>query len=171
MSEPRILGLDPSLKSLGVCFPDGSTRALVPPESWANVRKVAFHERHLLEILEQVKPQIVSLEDYTRQRNSNVTIQLAELGGVIRLMLHKLGHRVAFVNPSTLKSYVTGKRDKKILTKLITDEANRNFSTDDEADAWALAGMAYDAYGFPWFRVPEKQRLALKKVKWPALGY
>jgi len=171
MTEPRILGLDPSLKSFGVCYPDGSTRTLEPPEKWPNVRKVGFHQQHLGAILDEVKPQIVALEDYTRQRNSASTIQLAELGGVVRLLLHQKGYRCAFINPSTLKSYVTGKRAKEELTKAITDHANRTFPTSDEADAWALAGMASDAYGFPWYRVPDKQRQALKKVKWPALGY
>ena len=169
-SEPRILGIDPSLTSLGICFPDGSTRAIVP-KGLAGMARIALHKRELTAVLNDVRPQIVAVEDYTRQRKSSVTIQLAELGGVLRLLLWELGYRVAFVNPSTLKSYVTGKRDKEVLTKFITHEANRTFLTNDEADAWAIVGMTSDAYGFPWFLVPDKQRKALKNVKWPALGY
>lgn len=169
MTEPRILGIDPSLTSLGICFPDGSTRAIVP-KGLTGIPRIALHKRELTAVLHQVRPQLVAVEDYTRQMDSAVTIQLAELGGVLRLLLWELGYRAAFINPSTLKSYLGAGRKKKDVTDFITDQANRTFLTDDESDAWAVAAMASHAYGSPWIHTNEKQREFLKNVRWPALG-
>lgn len=168
MNPLKILGIDPSLTSLGLCYPDGSTRAHVP-KKLIGMPRIAFHKEKLSAVLDQVQPHIIAIEDYTRQKNSKVTIQLAELGGVLRLLLWEKGYyRVAFINPMTLKGYIGAGKAKENVTEFISDQANRIFETDDESDAWAVAAMAYEAYGDPWIRTEEKQREFLQSVKWPA---
>jgi crossover junction endodeoxyribonuclease RuvC len=105
----------------------------------------------------------------------DTTIQLAELHGVVKQWLYQLRFRYCRVHPAQLKQYAVGKGSGVASAKpLVTRAAQRRYhpvrlATSDEADAFVLAAMAADHYGHPIAPVPDLNRRALLKVRWPAL--
>lgn len=171
---PMILGIDPSRSSMGLAFPDQSTRCLKPPNKFkAGVLCLAWFRDEMQAILIEGKPQLVVLEDYVMGLKANPagTLSTGELGGMLRLMVHDLRIPLALVNPATLRSFLAvGKGDDKTsgISKL-SAKTGRSWNTNDEAEAWGLAAMAYEHFGHGWLDLIKKQTDAVGRVEWPAL--
>lgn len=168
MTAPRVLGLDLSLTCTG--FVSAATG--LPGTIAARIRGV-----DRLDQLEQFivalagDADLVVLEEYAFHGRNAHSHELGELGGVVRLGLHRAGICWVPVNPSSLKRYATGKGNaskEEVLAAAIRrlDYAGHS---NDEADAMWLRAMALDHYGHPLAAVPETHRQALAKVQWPTL--
>lgn len=171
---PMILGIDPSRSSMGLAFPDQSTRCLKPPnKAKLGVLCLAWFRDQLHALLTEGRPQLVVLEDYVvgQKQNPAGTLSTGELGGVIRLMLHDLGIPVALVNPATLRSFLEVGRgdDKTCGISQLSAKTGRFWRTNDEAEAWGLAAMGYCHCGHRWLDLVKKQTDAVGRVEWPAL--
>jgi len=112
---------------------------------------------------------LCSIEGYSFGSQGRAVFDIAELGGCVRFLLHRLGIPWVDVPPATLKKYATGKGNSP--KDAMIAAAIRRFgfegSDNNEADGYLLWCMAQHAYGEPVAEVPKVQAEALGKVVWP----
>lgn len=173
----NVLALDLSLTSTGVAHPDGSVGLWKPPGKMVGVSRLEWFQSMLWDATSDEengnRVDLVVIEDYAfsaigRQHATG------ELGGVIRLALHKAEVPWTAVGIKSLKSYATGRGNasKEEMKAAARARLGYGGESDDEADACWLRAMALDAYGAPVCAMPAKQRGAMSKVAWPAVtGY
>lgn len=164
----RILAIDPSLTGNGICYPTGHTMRWGPKE--AGTQRLSDLRAYFTLLVNNERPDLVVIEDYS-YGSANKAHQLGEWGGVLRLLLHDLAVPVAFVAPTALKAWATGKGNakKELVVSEITHRAGKCFGNSDEADAWALWAMASAAYGQPVLVMPKDRQKAIDKIQWPKL--
>lgn len=164
----RILAIDPSLRSNGLCIDDGSTWLIAPSDDLRGVPRLAWLRDEFEEVIEDYQPQLVMLENYAFGAGRSAH-QVGEWGGILRLMLRDMGRQVVLVSPNALKSFATGKLGDKDEVKAAMELASgRTFRKTDESDAFALMAMALAFLGHPIIESPPERVKKLKKLPWPA---
>lgn len=169
---PRVLGLDLSLTSTGVCLTNGSTCRIKTRQKDGDRRLLVIRDFIRAVLLEE-RPHIAVLEDLPKHAmGAGIT---AHVHGVVKAELLDAGVRYALVVPATLKSYACdhGSADKPRMAAAAYLAAGVQFDGDpggDQCDAWWLRTAGLDWYGHPLFALPEQQRARLSKVRWPGLG-
>ncbi|MEU3289936.1 hypothetical protein [Streptomyces longwoodensis] len=171
----RVIGLDLSITSTGVCRPDGSTfrirtRFKDGPRRMTHIRDVLA-----VEVAEH-RPQLAVIEDLPMNagRMSLTNLKnMACLHGVVQAVLIDAGVPWAYVNTKTLKKYAcdNGGADKQQMADAAYLADGVTFADDkggDQVDAWWLRAAGHDHYGEPLFSMPEAQRAELTKADWPA---
>jgi len=160
----KVLGLDPSLTSFGLCevdvMDDNATQwtmtSHVFKSKYKGVSRLVDIRYHLDQVIAEVEPDLVVLEGYAFAR-PNQAHQIGELGGMIRLLLD--GHKLEplIVPPTKLKKFVTGKGNaKKDLMLMYTSKRfGVEFDNSDESDAFGLAMFGAMQQG--WCDVPLPQ--------------
>jgi Holliday junction resolvasome RuvABC endonuclease subunit len=147
VSAPRIVGIDPSLTSTGVCLPDGSTR-LVTTAKLTGPQRLIFIRDSITALLADVDLVVI---EAVPTRGAMSIAPLAGLGAVLRVAFYE--HDVSYVDvsPSTRAKFACGDqkgRDKDaVLARAI--RAGSPANTNDEADAWWLWTLATAAYQHP----------------------
>jgi Holliday junction resolvasome RuvABC endonuclease subunit len=169
----KVGGLDLSVARTGVALP-GRTFTIVGKgqgaERLAGIRRALRLELHPAYL------DLVVIEGYGFGPNQLASYRLAELGGIVRLLLWDLGVPFIEVPPTSLKLWATGRGNA---SKDAMVEAAWNlsrdafgvptpFATDDEADAWHLWSLGMQIVGQPVFTPSADQRRALAKVIVPA---
>ncbi len=172
-----ILGLDPSLTSFGV-----AKVKLMSELLWAgshgvwktSLRGAArldwFYDRMIQELSLEI-PALVVIEGYAYARG-NQQAAMGELGGVVRLALHKWGGDWIVVPPSSLKKFVTGKGNAP-KDRVMMDAYKRfeiDVPTTDECEALCLALMGATG-SFDYVpNLPAVNLQALHKLGWVRHG-
>lgn len=169
MNASRILALDLSLVRTGVCEPDGAT-SYIPTGKLRGLPRIDYIVRRVQALARGAD--LVVIEGYSFGSH-NRAVPLAELGGCVRLLLHRLAIPYVDVPPATLKKWATGSGVAKKIDMVVV--ARERFglegTTDDnEADAFLLWAMARHHYGCPITKMPKVQAEAASKVAWPELG-
>jgi Holliday junction resolvasome RuvABC endonuclease subunit len=164
----RILALDLSLTRTGVCRPDGRC-ACIRTDKLRGLPRIDHIVRQVQALACGVD--LVVIEGYSFGSQGRSVFDIAELGGCVRFLLHRLGMRYVDVPPATLKKFATGKGNAP--KDAMIAEAIRRFgfpgSDNNEADAYLLWCLACHAYGAPVARVPVVQAEAAAKVAWPLI--
>lgn len=170
----RILAIDPSVTQTGLAFPDQSTMVVCPPGALRGAHRLVWLRDYVAEVLYDLKPDLVVVEDYALGKHGGAVIPTVEWGGVLRIMLHEWPDLPWVVcPPQVIKSYCTGKGNsaKSQVQSEISARTGVVFKNHDESDAWGLAAAANDHYGQPWLKVPaEWRKKALDQVEWPNLN-
>lgn len=177
----RVVGLDLSLTATGVAAEDGP---LVLSTSLRGMERLAWLQEEVWITSSTCltdgcscdgyhPPDLVVLEGYAYGR-LNQGHQLGELGGAVRLTLHREGVPFVDVPPACLKKYATGRGNAGKEEVLAAAIRRLSYGGHDhnEADALWLRAMAVDHYdcgGEPCL-VPASHRQALQKVEWPELA-
>jgi len=178
----RVIGLDLSITSTGVCRPDGSsfaikTRSKDGPRRLVHVRSVIEDE------LGRARPDLAVIEDLPTKMHATALKSIGCLHGVVQCALLDAGVPWAYVSPATLKKYAAdnGNADKRRMADAAYLAAGVEFPGDldakgkggDQCDAWWLRAAGHDALGQPLFGMPQAQRDRLLKVDWPEVlqGY
>ena len=121
--------------------------------------------------LGELHPALVVIEGYAYAR-PNQQAAIGELGGVIRLALHKWGGDWIVVPPTSLKKFVTGKGNAP-KDRVMMDAYKRfeiDVPTTDECEALCLALMGATG-SFDYVpNLPVAHLEALKKIKWMRHG-
>ena len=146
-----VLGIDPSLTSLGYAYMAGGQAVVgsITPKKIRGLPRLAYIRDTLEAIVEDAQPTLVAYEGYAMGRfaGGGRLADLGELGGVLKLALHERNIAILLVPPSSLKLFATGKgnSDKGQVMVAMARHRGRLFSSDDEADAYALLqmGIAY----------------------------
>jgi len=147
----KLLGMDASLTSTGVCIYNPATGPVIRWNTFTLKTKLKGTER-LLYIRNELKNicediGYVFLEGYSFGSKGNALYQIGELGGVIRVMLYEMGIPLLVVSPKELKQFATekGNATKELMAAWAQKRWNVIFPTNDETDAYALVklGQAY----------------------------
>jgi len=144
-----VLGIDPSLSGFAYAL---TTPALDEPmldrlrsKPAMSVRgrmdRYDLLTRPVYQLVREFRPALTLIEGYAfavagTQRGQS---DRAELGGILRWRLDRWT-TIVEVPPSTLKKFGTGKGNAKKaeVVSAVSRRYDRNFKTDDEADAWVL---------------------------------
>lgn len=161
------LGLDLSLTATGIALPDGTTRT-IRPRTVGVERLTEICDRIAMRLATPPAPLVAVVETpFVSAKFMATGMRLAELGGVVRVMLYR--SRVPFLDvaPAALKKWATGDGNAS-KDKMITAARahGADVADDNQADAWwlwALAQARYDAPG-DW---PPLGPLAA--LPWPAI--
>lgn len=117
----RILGLDLSLTATGWALVwDGSPKWGVIKSRNRSVKRLSEIRNAVLDIINQTQPSLAVIEGYS-YGSSHGMAGLAELGGVIRLLLLDMGIPFIVVAPATNKKFATGKgnAEKDLMLKRV----------------------------------------------------
>lgn len=166
----RVLGLDLSLTSTGVCLPDGTTYRIKTRQKDGDRRLVVIRDS-IRTALAAHRPHLAVIEDLPK--HAMAAGLTAKVHGAVLPELLDAGVPYAYVVPATLKSYACdkGNADKSEMAAAAYLAAGVEFADDkggDQCDAWWLRAAAHHHYGQPLFSLPEAQRARLSKVDWPA---
>lgn len=171
---PRVMGLDLSAESSGVCLPDGTTLAIKAPKVPRSRKRTLLDdlqrldnaEARIAELLEAHRPTLAVIEDYAFGAGGSGAHRGAEISGTIRLACHRSGASIALVNLTHLKIYATGngKAEKRHMALEAFKRTGLEFATDDECDAAWLRWLGLDLLWHPEFHLPEKNRAVLNQI-------
>jgi crossover junction endodeoxyribonuclease RuvC len=166
------MGIDPSLTGFAMASSakDDDFPLIVElaskPKSSALKARLHRYETFVSDIMEHVaecRPSLVMIEGYAYSRQGSV-IFLGEFGILLRKALLEVTE-VIEVSPSALKKFATGKgnANKAKVTSALASRFGMEFSTDNEADAFALLQIALMWKG--WVQPQTKyQELALQQL-------
>jgi hypothetical protein len=155
LGEP-VLGIDPSLTGFAACYSVPGKQLFEgrwsrPPASTVRGRMDRY-ERLIRGVLDLVrepdcKPGLILIEGYAHAaagRGQRGHHDRAELGGVLRWRLCELVQcPIVEPAPASLKKFVTGSGvgSKDIMVSTLAVQHQRTFSSDDQADAFALCQL------------------------------
>lgn len=162
----KILALDLSLTSTGVCTPTGSVHCWRTNATGSERLKQCYNAVSIL--LDDDPVDVVVVEGYSfNSRNGGE--RLGELGGVVRLRVHQEGLPLVEVPPASLKRFATGKGNaSKDMMLLAAARRFPDFDGDNNmADALLLWCLANAKAGHPVVEMPKANLEALKAVEWP----
>ncbi|AZM53307.1 hypothetical protein DMA15_12505 [Streptomyces sp. WAC 01529] len=165
----RVLGLDLSLQSTGLCLPDGTTFRIKTRQRDGDRRLCIIRDR-VREVLAEHRPHLAVVEDLpTHAMSAGIT---GHVHGVVKAELVDADVPYGLVVPATLKSYACdhGSADKARMAAAAHLAAGVTFADDkggDQCDAWWLRAAGHDWCGLPLFSLPAAQRDRLTKAKWP----
>ncbi len=145
----RVLGLDPSA-SFGIVVLDIEYENVVTTFSSDYTSKSKGMERlgdiaaHILKVVEKYEPELIGLEGFSYGSKFNHEFMYG-VGTIVRYFLWQQGYDYQLVPPSTLKKFVTGKGNSKkaMILKEVYKLWHFDATTDNEADAFAIAMCAY----------------------------
>lgn len=138
-----IIGIDPSLTSLGYCVLNTDTMNY-NSGSYKNKNKSMIRLKQIKdfvrELVTEMQADIVFIEGYS-YGSANLVVSLAELGGILRLELYSMGIKFQNVPPMHLKKYVCGKGNAKKELMLVNclSKFGQQFDCNDRCDAYCLA--------------------------------
>lgn len=168
----RVIGLDLSLTSTGVCLPDGTT-ARIKTRQKDGDRRILQVRDYIRAAVAGARPHLAVIEDLPK--HAMAAGLTAKVHGPVVCELLDAGVPYAYVVPATLKSYACdhGSADKSRMAAAAYLAAGAEFAGDpggDQCDAWWLRAAGLDHYGQPLFELPQAQRDRLMKVSWPELA-
>jgi len=150
------IGLDPSLNSTGVVVLD--KHASIALQKIVSAKKgvkdinekLLTLQKQIEEIKETYKPSYICIEGLSHGSTGQAILELAGLHYLITTILYRDKNLFEEVSPGTLKKFVTGvgNAKKELMLLKIYKKWKVEFTTNDEADAYALARFALEK-GFP----------------------
>ena len=152
MARRRILGIDPGTGILGFGVVDceiGKPLRMVtggvistPAHTPLETRLLEIYNG-LHEIIEETKPQEISIEKLFFSKNVTTAISVAEARGVVILVAAQKGLKIHEYTPNQIKQTLTGYggADKKQMQEMVKTQLGLNKipKPDDAADALAAA--------------------------------
>jgi len=166
----RILGLDPSLRSTGLCLLIDKEVQLTHTLHTYDLRGMT-RLNYIADFLQDYlicKPDFVVMEGYAMGIKGGRVFDIGEMGYAYKRVLYKAGLETYIVPPTSMKKFVTGKGTAKkdqIQSSLLTTW-DLDIQYEDEADA---AGLALFGYYIKHRRLQRElsddQRAALQKFE------
>lgn len=179
---PRIVGLDPSTKCMGVALPDGrlcsiATGVVEHDTDYPIVpaRRNLTMANRLGAMLRQLpdNPDIAIVEScIIGGHSTKITKRLVELGGCVRMALAALDVPFVEVMPVHVKQWATGKAAASKADMIAAARtAGGHPANDDEADAFWLRDLGVAYFEPSWDDLSDLQRLILStRVRFPTLA-
>lgn len=145
------IGIDPSLTGLAVCVLNGDqpheatfgSKASEFKTLGARISRFRGQVNSLADWLRKHAPGpgVICLEGYSFGSQNTKAHQTGEFGMYLRCKLLMDGYTVVEVSPAVVKRFATGKGNGKKAPVLsaLAKRYGREFDTDDQADAFALA--------------------------------
>ena len=138
------LGIDLSLTGTGLAVVEGNKlhfSECYKPVNKSSPERLIEIQRKVSETMLGYDPEIICLEGYSFGSKGRAVFQTGELGGVIRVLLHKSGINWLEIPPSQVKKFAAGVGNcgKDIVLQQVYKRWGMEFKTSDEADAFVLA--------------------------------
>jgi Holliday junction resolvasome RuvABC endonuclease subunit len=161
--KTNILGLDLSIRSTGIAYPDGVLDTIKP---------TLEGDRRLIELSMAVRsavlhthPNLAMVEDLPNHSKGAVRV-LGMVHGVVRYTLMIEGCSYMLVPVATLKTYATGKgtATKADMRLELFRRTGVDVDDEDECDAAWLRLLGLDFSGEPELALPQTHRRALAKL-------
>lgn len=149
LPKHKIAGIDGAMRNNGLCMwgPCGLKTGVLKV-TLEGTAKLEEAENSFGDFLEKEKPDLAAIEGYSYGSKFGRSFDMAEVGGVFRLMLHKRNIPTIEVPPNVLKKYITGngKAAKPLIKKCIKKLFDIDIKNSDEADAFVLALICHDFF-------------------------
>ncbi len=167
-----VLGIDPSIRSTGICIVGEKGKILFWENIYYRDRKVNVYQlinsvnkespkelevlkeefrghivaKRILELIKKYNVTQIAMEDYAFAVSDGKTFNIGEFVGMIKYQLAANNHNYELVSPTSLKLYTTGNGNagKEMMLANIMLKYSHNFQSDDVNDAFALAIMKYE---------------------------
>ena len=141
-----IIGVDPSMRHTGVCIIAGpmivATLCVEPPKKLTGVLVLQYIADAFEELLEDHTPNAWAIEGYS-YGSVGRKAQLAEVGGVIKLLLANTGTEGIIIAPTRVKKYTgDGRASKEDIRQYIMQEEGIDTHSYDIADAMVIGRIA-----------------------------
>ena len=138
------LGIDLSLTGTGLSVLDGDKLVFsecYKPKNKSGPDRLIEIRHKVSETIDKYQPGLICLEGYSFGSRGRAVFQTGELGGLIRVLLHKSGIKWIEITPSQVKKFATGMGNcgKDIVLQQVYKRWGMEFKTSDEADAFILA--------------------------------
>jgi crossover junction endodeoxyribonuclease RuvC len=146
----RILGIDPGSRicGYGMVVADGGALAyvecgvLTAPEDWPAERRLGEIARHLQEVVAELRPTAIAIEDVFAKVNVRSALALAQARGMALAVAGLVGLPVFSYAPALVKKTVSGsgRADKTQVARMVAGLVGlRTPPRADAADALAVA--------------------------------
>lgn len=153
MTLPEVIGIDPSLKRTGLCFPDGSTTVIATGGAELGDTRLYDLSRQLRYYLRVWPATLAVVEVPARFQSGDAALAAGMAQGIVRAMLVEFRVPFGKINPTLVKRFATGRGDAD--KKVMVAAANRHrgaaavrtglpevaITDDNEVDAWWLRQM------------------------------
>jgi len=168
---PKMMGLDLSLTSTGVSI-NGQTFSI--KSKLRGVERLTEISDRIVNSALAAESIAVVVEGYSFGSRFSRAHSLGELGGVVKVALHKAGFEIVEVPPKCRAKFATGNGNSNkadVLASLQKQFPMRFMDgySHDECDAWVLEQMAYAKLNESWYSWSKNQLAALQKVDWEPL--
>lgn len=148
------MGIDASLTGTGIVVLDSrlKEKEVVYNGQYETelkgVERLVSISNHVKFLLDFHSPEIICIEDYAFSK-SNQAHQMGELGGVLRLMLHKLAYKWQVIGTGQVKRFAsgTGNAKKEQMILIVYKRWGLEFKTNDEVDAFVMAKIGQALMG------------------------
>ncbi len=160
----KVVGLDPSFSGFGVAILENGklfTKTITSNKTGA---------QRLIEIREAVRyyvlySNLVCIEDFAFSRQ-NQAHHLGGLGWIIRVMMHEENIPFVVVGTSQVKKFATGKGNAKKPEVMLAvyKRWGREFTSDNEADAFVLMKIAETLVAGDWNQLPKFQQQVIQEI-------
>jgi len=147
----RILGLDPGSRVCGYGVIEvhrgGELRyrecgVLVAPEGWPMEKRLGEIARGLREVIAELAPEVVAVEDVFTHQNPRSALALAHARGMALAVIGLAGLKVCSYPPATVKKAVvgSGRADKGQIARMVQALIGlKSLPRADATDALAVA--------------------------------
>jgi len=167
--EKSTVGLDLSLTSTGWATSDGTGTVQSKLKGMERLDEISKEVQNLIS---DIPSPIVAVEGYAFAKRSSHAHAQGELGGIVRLQLHRA--RIPFVEipPTNRAKFITGRgnANKSEVVSHVSAKTGIVWSgsgADDECDAWALRQMLLSHLQGDDYEMRESFDLsALVKIDW-----
>ena len=144
-------GFDLSLSSTGLVILNQKgevvERKVIKPKS-LGVERLQFIQNEIRIVITKYKPELVCIEGYAAGKNMEAYARQAELGGVVKLMLYRMG--ITYndaIKPTQVKKFATGAGggiagSKDQVTMFVYKDFGFQAIDNNEADAYCIAQIA-----------------------------
>ena len=153
----RILGVDPGFERLGIAILEKNKsdkkEKVIFSTCFKNSAKLDFPERLFLigdkikEIIEEYKPEILSIETLFLNTNQKTVMKVSEARGVVIYEASRKKLKIFEASPPQIKIATTGygRSDKTQINKMVKMlvDIDEKVKSDDELDAIAIALTAF----------------------------
>ena len=161
----NVVGLDLSLTATGIALADGSFDTIKPTTK--GMARLAAIEAIVMDYTAGCD--LAVIEGYSMGSRNSQSHALGELGGVVRLALHRQDTPYVDVPPTRLKKWATGKgnADKDAVLVKAVKRFDPSPENNNEADAAWLRDI-----GMAWTEgrtLNASQAEIVKAIEWPTL--
>lgn len=167
MTAPLVVGLDLSLTCTGIAYGTGYGETVVSdPAQWLGDERLMIHA---LAVRSLARGAALAVIEDVPPVEANAIKVLSMVQGAVRVALQTIRVRYALIPPTTLKLYATGRGNayKEDMAEAAYKRTGLRFRTSHECDAWWLRAAGLQHLGHPIVTMPEAQRVALLKARWP----
>lgn len=167
----RFLGLDLSLTSTG--YSSNNDCDVISVGSTGVKRLIEISES-IGNLIVEFKIDAVLIEGYAFSSRNSQAHSIGELGGVVRVMLHRMDTPYIEIPPTCRAKFATGRGNasKNEVISFVSAKTGliwKNPGADDKCDAWILEEMALTKIGKQRFDWPKTSLEVLAKVDWSLL--